>query len=199
MDGSVALLAGYSPRTVRRVSKLLSLRGIDLHLGSPVIDCDDEGPSSLVLETGERIRADLVIWAAGASPPMALRGFELPKSERGFLKARRTLQTTANVPVFISGDTADIEGALVPKAGVYAVRQAPVLWKNLRRHFAGKRLVTAVLRRRHSDPRLHGLHVSQRLGLDAEELDRPQVDEAVSREVTRTAPSGLENGCATSF
>jgi len=140
VDGSVALLAGYSPRTVRRVSKLLSLRGIDLHLGSPVIDCDDEGPSSLVLETGERIRADLVIWAAGASPPMALRGFELPKSERGFLKARRTLQTTANVPVFISGDTADIEGALVPKAGVYAVRQAPVLWKNLRRHFAGKRL-----------------------------------------------------------
>ncbi len=140
VDGSAALLSGYSPRTVRCVSKLLSLRGIDLHLGSPVIDCDDEGPSSLVLETGERIRADLVIWAAGASPPMALRGFELPKSERGFLKARRTLQTTANVPVFISGDTADIEGALVPKAGVYAVRQAPVLWKNLRRHFAGKRL-----------------------------------------------------------
>ena len=93
-----------------------------------------------MLETGERIRADLVIWAAGASPPMALRGFELPKSERGFLKAHRTLQTTANAPVFISGDTADIEGALVPKAGVYAVRQAPVLWKNLRRHFAGKRL-----------------------------------------------------------
>ena len=140
VDGSAALLSGYSQRTVRCVSKLLSLRGIDLHLGSPVIDCDDEGPSSLVLETGERIRADLVIWAAGASPPMALRGFELPKSERGFLKARRTLQTTANAPVFISGDTADIEGALVPKAGVYAVRQAPVLWKNLRRHFAGKRL-----------------------------------------------------------
>ena len=90
--------------------------------------------------TVERIRADLVIWAAGASPPMALRGFELPKSERGFLQARRTLQSTANVPVFITGDAADIEGTLVPKAGIYAVRQGPVLWKNLRRYFAGKRL-----------------------------------------------------------
>ena len=141
VDGNPAILPGYSPRTIRKVSKLLKLRGIDLHLGSPVIDCDDEGPSSLVLENGERIRADLVIWAAGASPPMALRGFELPKSERGFLAARRTLQTTADVPIFVSGDTADIEGALVPKAGVYAVRQGPVLWKNLRRHFAGERLV----------------------------------------------------------
>lgn len=141
VDGNTAILPGYSPKSIRVVSKLLKLRGIDLHLGSPVIDCDDEGPSSLVLENGERIRADLVIWAAGASPPMALRGFELPKSERGFLSARRTLQTTADAPIFISGDTADIDGALVPKAGVYAVRQAPVLWKNLRRHFAGKRLV----------------------------------------------------------
>ena len=141
VDGNPAILPGYSPKTIRRVSKLLKLRGIDLHLGSPVIDCDDEGPSSLVLENGERIRADLVIWAAGASPPMALRGFELPKSERGFLAARRTLQTTTDAPIFVSGDTADIEGALVPKAGVYAVRQAPVLWKNLRRHFAGQPLV----------------------------------------------------------
>ena len=141
VDGNSAILPGYSPKTIHRVSKLLKLRGIDLHLGSSVIDCDDEGPSSLVLENGERIRADLVIWAAGASPPMALRGFELPKSERGFLAARRTLQTTADAPIFVSGDTADIEGALVPKAGVYAVRQAPVLWKNLRRHFAGMPLV----------------------------------------------------------
>lgn len=140
VDGRTSILPDFAPRTLHRVNKLLKLRGIDLHLGSPVIDCDDEGPSSLVLESGERIRADLVIWAAGASPPMALRGFELPKSERGFLQARRTLQSTANVPVFITGDAADIEGTLVPKAGIYAVRQGPVLWKNLRRYFAGKRL-----------------------------------------------------------
>lgn len=141
VDGNAEILPGYSPKTIRLVHKLLKLRGIDLHLGSPVIDCDDEGPSSLVLENGKRVRADLVIWAAGASPPMALRGFELPKSERGFLATRRTLQTTADVPIFVSGDVADIEGVLVPKAGVYAVRQAPILWKNLKRHFAGKPLV----------------------------------------------------------
>lgn len=132
VDGNPSVLSGFSPRTIRRVDKLLKLRGIDLSLGSPVADCDDEGPGTLILENGERIRADLVIWAAGAAPPMALRGFDLPKTDRGFLATRRTLQSTADVPVFVSGDAADLESGPIPKSSVYAVRQAPILWRNLR-------------------------------------------------------------------
>ncbi len=141
VDGNSQVLEGFSPRTVRKIEKLLKLRGIDLSLGSPVVDCEDEGPGVLVLENGNRIRADLVIWAAGAAPPMALRGFDLPKTNRGFLAARRTLQSTADVPVFVSGDSADIEACDIPKAGVFAVRQAPILWRNLQSYLNGQPLV----------------------------------------------------------
>ena len=142
VDGNSTVLSEFGPKTIRRVEKLLKLRGIDLSLGSPVADCDDEGAGYLVLESGERIRADLVIWAAGAAPPMALRGFDLPKTERGFLATQPTLQTTADAPVFISGDTADFEAFSVPKAGVFAVRQAPVLWHNLRNCLTGRSLTS---------------------------------------------------------
>jgi pyridine nucleotide-disulfide oxidoreductase family protein len=141
VDGNPEILRGFSPSAIRRVEKLLKLRGIDRSLGSPVVDCDDEASPVLVLESGERIRANLVIWAAGASPPMALRGFELPKSDRGFLAARPTLQTTADAPIFVAGDTADIDGYSIPKAGVFAVRQAPILWRNLQNCLADKPLI----------------------------------------------------------
>jgi pyridine nucleotide-disulfide oxidoreductase family protein len=140
VDGNSTVLSEFSPRTIRRVEKLLALRGIDLSLGSPVEDCDDEGAGYLVLQNGDRVRADLVIWAAGAAPPMALRGFELPKTERGFLSARPTLQTTDDSPVFITGDTADFEAYALPKSSILAVRQAPVLWRNLRNHLDDKPL-----------------------------------------------------------
>jgi len=141
IDGNKTILNGFAPRTVRRVEKLLRVRGVDLSMGSPVADCDDEGVPTLVLENGERIRADLVIWAAGASPPMALHGFELPKSPRGFLSTRTTLQSIADVPVFVAGDCADLEFHAIPKAGVYAVRQAPILWQNLQNFLARRPLV----------------------------------------------------------
>jgi selenide,water dikinase len=49
--------------------------------------------------------------------------------------------------VFVVGDTADVFGDPVPKAGVYAVRQAPVLWRNLQRHLAGQPLQPDLPRR----------------------------------------------------
>jgi selenide,water dikinase len=48
---------------------------------------------------------------------------------------RPTLQSTADVPVFAAGDIADIAGRPCPQAGVYSVRQGPVLWENLRQWF----------------------------------------------------------------
>src|SRR6185503_9595539 len=74
--------------------------------------------------------------------PAVLKGFDLPKSSRGYLSVRPTLQSTADVAVFAAGDAADLFGDVVPKAGVYAVRQAPVLWQNLQRFLAGTPLRT---------------------------------------------------------
>ncbi|MDZ4685216.1 MAG: FAD-dependent oxidoreductase, partial [Planctomycetaceae bacterium] len=131
---------GAAPRAVRLVRRLFDQRGIGIELGRRVVGCDDEGPSSLILDDGLRWPCDLAIWATGAAPPEVLRQFDLPKSERGFLLVRPTLQSTASVSVFVVGDAADWPSQHVPKAGVYAVRQGPVLWHNLRCWMAGEPL-----------------------------------------------------------
>jgi hypothetical protein len=64
----------------------------------------------------------------------------LPLDEEGFLLTEATLKTTADAPVFAVGDAGTIRNQPVPKAGVYAVRQGPVLWENLRRALRGEPL-----------------------------------------------------------
>jgi len=147
VDGHSEILHDLPTTTIRKVKKLLHKRGIELSLGSPVVDCDDLGPSSLVLENGDRIRADLVIWVTEAAPPMAVRGFELPKSERGFLTIRPTLQSTAQVPVFVVGDVASLDGDDFPRSGLHAAQQAVVLQTNLERWFSGEPLAVYQSRR----------------------------------------------------
>jgi selenide,water dikinase len=140
IEGGGEILAQHSEGTVRRARKLLRQRGIDVHIGRRIAGCEEAGPAALVFDDGVKLPCELAIWATGAAPPATLGGFDLPKSSRGFLSVRSTLQSTADVPVFAAGDAADIFGDPVPKAGVYAVRQAPVLWQNLRRYLAGQPL-----------------------------------------------------------
>jgi selenide,water dikinase len=135
IEASSEILPGRAPGTIWRARALFRKRGIGVQLGAQVVDCDEEGPTELVFENGSRTRVDLVIWAAGSAPPASLRGFQLPLTSRGYLAVRPTLQTTADAPVFAVGDVAEIVGHRIPKSGVFAVRQAPVLWENLRQWF----------------------------------------------------------------
>ena len=135
IDGNSEILPRFSRATVRRVKRLFKKRGIETSLGARVVDVDDSGPSTLVLENGQMIRADLVVWATDAAPPMSLTGFRLPKSTRGFLKARPTFQSTAEVPVFVVGDVADFSGQILPTGEASVVQRASALQENLVRWF----------------------------------------------------------------
>ena len=135
IDGNSEILPSFSRATVRRVKRLFKKRGIETSLGSRVVDVDDSGPSTLVLENGQMIRADLVVWATDAAPPMSLAGFRLSKSAQGFLKTRPTFQSIDEVPVFIVGDVADFAGQTISNAETSAVRRASALHENLVRWF----------------------------------------------------------------
>jgi selenide, water dikinase len=82
----------------------------------------------------------VIVWATGAAPPALLSSLGLPIDDRGFLRTTPALTTTSGAPIFIVGDTGTIDGAATPKAGVYAVRQGPVLWDNIQRLLAGRTL-----------------------------------------------------------
>ncbi len=125
-----SLVPGSLETTHRRVAGELESRGVELHLQSKV---QRVAPDHVELDNGHSIPADVVIWATGAAPPPLLSNLNLPIGDDGFLLTRPTLKTTADAPVFVVGDTGTRDQDPTPKAGVYAVRQGPVLWENIHR------------------------------------------------------------------
>ncbi len=132
-----SLLPGFRDSTRRRVQRELRKAGISLHDNKRVIRLLSD---AMLTEDSTRIPADLVIWAGGATAPPLLERLDLPKDDRGFLLTTDTLKTTAPLNVFAVGDSGTIRDERLPKAGVYAVRQGPILWENLQRTLAGHEL-----------------------------------------------------------
>ena len=122
--------SGLSPRAAELVHRELQRRGVRLLLGR---EAHSIGDGQVELAGGERYEFDLVLWATKAVAPELLRKLSLPTDGEGFLRTRSTLQTTADEPVFAVGDCGSIEGRPLPRAGVYAVRQGPVLRENVAR------------------------------------------------------------------
>jgi selenide,water dikinase len=130
---------GIQPRTAELVRREFESRGVKLILNQRVLKVAD---GSVGLENGEQLHADLILWATNAEAPAILATLGLPTDERGFLATRPTLQTTADQPIFAVGDSGTIIASPMPKAGVYAVRQGPILRKNLRRLVEKQPLLT---------------------------------------------------------
>jgi selenide, water dikinase len=89
----------------------------------------------VTLDDGRVIAAALTVGAAGARPQPWLAQTGLTVQD-GFVAVARTLRTS-DPAVFAAGDCAHMTDDPRPKAGVFAVRQAPVLFDNLREALAG--------------------------------------------------------------
>ena len=137
IDSGDTLLRGYQPGTIKRVTNHFARRQIAHKSSVRVDEVADEG---LKLSDGTAIDADIVIWATGATPPALIENIPLAKGADGFLAVRNTLQTTDDKPVFAVGDSATLVDSPVRKSGVYAVREGPFLWENLRRFLDGQPL-----------------------------------------------------------
>jgi selenide,water dikinase len=137
IDRRESLLSGSPRQTARLAERELRRRGVELLLGRGVARVEG---ARLVMDNGSLRDIDLAIWATSAAAPPLLSTLGLPTDEQGFLLTRPTLQTVADAPVFAVGDSGSVAGHPRPKAGVYAVRQGPVLWDNLRRLLRGEPL-----------------------------------------------------------
>jgi len=138
VDAHSRILGGFRDRTIRLAERELKTRGIDLRCGSRVTGHQD---LDLIFDDGGTLTADIVIWVTGACPPEFLQHVNLAKSESGFLKIRHTLQSIDNDSVFVVGDSAELVGESIDRAGVYAVRQGPILWQNLNRSLNGLAMI----------------------------------------------------------
>jgi len=79
------------------------------------------------------LKTDEVIWCTAASPATWPAKANLALDQQGFIAIDDHLRSTSHPDVFAAGDVATQINAPRPKAGVFAVRQAPILFENLRR------------------------------------------------------------------
>jgi selenide,water dikinase len=139
--GADVLLQGYAQRTRRRVEIQLERSGIELRVAHRVSEVRDGAlyfaPSDLPLEPAA---FDTLIWCTGASAAPWLAQSGLSVDGRGFMRIEDTLQSSSHPNVFGAGDIATQINHPRPKAGVYAVRQGPVLTDNLLAFAAGRQL-----------------------------------------------------------
>ena len=107
---------------------LKAMRGLGIEIVEGA-DVTAVAEDHLRLADGRSLAADFVVGAAGAQPHewLAETGLEL---EDGFIRVGPSLQTS-DPAIFATGDCAYLSHDPRPKAGVYAVRQAPVLFDNL--------------------------------------------------------------------
>ncbi|MCC5987832.1 MAG: selenide, water dikinase SelD [Pararhodobacter sp.] len=135
--GNEALPHAGGPARRRLVAHLVRA-GVSLITGAEPAEVT---PEALILADGRSLPARLVLGAAGSRPQGWLEGTGLKLSE-GYITVDATLRAHADPPVFAAGDCAHMAHAPRPKAGVFAVRQAPVLAHNLRAALSGGRLRT---------------------------------------------------------
>lgn len=110
-----------------RLLRHMERAGIALLTGAEVARVH---PESVELADGRVIPSAFTLGAAGTLPQAWLTETGLAL-QGGFVRVRPTLQTVTDTAVFAAGDIAHMDAAPRPKAGVYAVRQAPVLLHNL--------------------------------------------------------------------
>ncbi|MFC4734601.1 selenide, water dikinase SelD [Salipiger abyssi] len=132
IDRNTALSA-LRPQAAARLRHALAAQGVTLHERANIAEVT---ATDLTLDNGHRIAADFVTGAAGARPYGWLRETGLALHE-GFIAVSPTLQS-ADPNVFAAGDCAHLTRSPRPKAGVYAVREAPILFDNLRKRLSGE-------------------------------------------------------------
>lgn len=130
-----SVLPDHNRRVQRIFARTLADRGIELHLGAPVVRADAD---RLVTADGATIWSDAVVWATGVAPAPWLAESGLEVDARGFVVVDATLRSPSHPFVFAAGDVASNLVHPRPKSGVFAVRQGPPLADNLQRVLRGE-------------------------------------------------------------
>jgi selenide,water dikinase len=135
VDRATSLLPGLGALARRKVLARLASEGITLRSGAEITGI---GPDHVRLSGGDQIGSDFTLMVAGSRPHPWIADLGL-QHDNGFLITTPELKTS-DPHIFAVGDCATIPGDPRPKAGVFAVRAAPILHQNLRAALTGQPL-----------------------------------------------------------
>lgn len=122
------LMARFPDRVRSLALRSLQRRGIEVVEGSHA-DALEQG--RVIMDDGTARACDAVFLALGVAPSPLFRDSGFPTGPDGGLFVNRFLQCPTHPEIFGGGDCISLEGHRLAKVGVYAVRQNPVLMRNI--------------------------------------------------------------------
>lgn len=136
IEASDQILPLAPPSLRRTLARKLKDLQIDVRTGSKV---DRVEGQIAHLANGQTIEASFFASVAGAVPARWLEQTGLSLKD-GYIRVDRALRSISHDTLFAVGDCAHMDLSPRPKAGVFAVRQAPILFANLQAALSGGRL-----------------------------------------------------------
>ncbi|AXI44764.1 selenide, water dikinase SelD [Sulfitobacter sp. SK012] len=128
-------ISGVGRRARAQMIQAMASLGVSVRLNAQVTQIDAD---QVQLQGQDPVPATLCVGAAGAFPHVWIAQTDLPLKD-GFIEIEPDLTVRGDPTLFAVGDCAHMSWAPRPKAGVFAVRAAPVLHDNLRAALMGTR------------------------------------------------------------
>ena len=138
VTASSTILPTHPGSVQSRFERILGEHRVRIHVNSMVTQVEQ---GRVHCRSGATIEFDCLFWAVNAAPPEWIVESGIETDAEGFVLVNDCLQSVSHPFVFAAGDVATIRNQPRPKAGVFAVRQGPVLSENLRLALAGKPLM----------------------------------------------------------
>lgn len=131
--------AAWAPaKAARRLLATLRARGVEFRADQVVA----RTPDSCRLAAGDSLACDALVLATGLVAADLMRTLHLPVDDDGRLRVSSRLWASGNHRVFAVGDCGVIEDDPRPCVGVFGVRAAPILVRNLVALARSRRLAT---------------------------------------------------------
>jgi NADH:quinone reductase (non-electrogenic) len=138
VDLGPTLLGPFSDKAHDYVAKILTRKGVQMHLGVAVTEI---GPGHVTLADGTVIRTRCVVWGGGImAPPLASVG-DLPRGRGGRIEVQPDLTVDGAPGVYAVGDVANIpapHGGAHPQLGSVALQSGQRAAENILADAAGK-------------------------------------------------------------
>lgn len=126
------------------IAQTLAKKGIEL-IGNAIVS--EIKPEGVLLADGRMIECNVPIWATGAEPQGVTAQSDLDLL-KGYFRVNNLMQSTSHPNVFAGGDCVTIEDyadkPYPTKAGVFAVREGPIIAQNVMKYLTEEPLVPYV-------------------------------------------------------
>lgn len=130
VDGGARLLAHHAGAASRIACESLLRQGVEVRLETRLEGAEATSATLSCRGETEQVPADLMFWAGGVRPPLALAALGLPLTSDGWLRADATLRPDAErwPTIFAAGDVCRIHG---PDDAVWRTMQRAIecIWQ----------------------------------------------------------------------